>query len=70
MFVPGKPFQPSLMFVGKARTLRSSGAPEMCFTRVGSWKDEVNITYQSTNDRVKGHEIRNGVSVTDDHMEG
>ncbi len=30
MFVPGKPFQPSLMFVGKA------GEPEMCFTLVGS----------------------------------
>ena len=30
MFVPGKLFQPSLIFVGKA------GAPERCFTREGS----------------------------------
>jgi hypothetical protein len=28
MFVPGKPFQPSLMFVGEARSLPWSGAPE------------------------------------------
>ncbi len=28
MFVPGKPFQPSLMFVGKARSLPYCGAPE------------------------------------------
>jgi hypothetical protein len=28
MFVPGKPFQPSLMFVGTARGLPYSGAPE------------------------------------------
>ncbi len=70
MFVPGKPFQPSLMFVGKARSLRSSGAPEMCFTWVGCCYHKLNITYQSTNDRVKGHEIRDGVSVTDDHMKG
>jgi hypothetical protein len=26
--VPGKPLQPSLMFVGKARGLTYSGAPE------------------------------------------
>jgi hypothetical protein len=32
----GKPFQPSLMFVGKARSLPQSGAPERCFTPVGS----------------------------------
>jgi hypothetical protein len=30
LFVPGKPFQPSLMFVV------SAGTPEWCFTRVGS----------------------------------
>ncbi len=36
MFVPGKPFQPSLMFVGEARSLPWSGAPERSFTRVGS----------------------------------
>ncbi len=31
-----KLFQPSLMFVGKARGLPESGAPERCFTRVVS----------------------------------
>ncbi len=36
MFVPGKPFQPSLVFVGKARSLPKSGALERSFTRVGS----------------------------------
>jgi len=35
VFVLGKLFQPSLMFVGEARSLSISGAPEMCFTRVG-----------------------------------
>ncbi len=35
-FVPGKPFQPSLMFVDKSRSLPSSAAPERCFSRVGS----------------------------------
>ncbi len=34
--VPGKPFQPSLMFVGNARRPPQSGAPERCFTQVGS----------------------------------
>ena len=29
MFVSGKPFQPSLMFVDKARRLPLSGAPEI-----------------------------------------
>ncbi len=28
MFVPGKPFHPSLMFVGKASSLPESGVPE------------------------------------------
>jgi hypothetical protein len=28
VFVPGKPFQLSLMFVGKARSLPYRGAPE------------------------------------------
>jgi hypothetical protein len=32
----GKPFQPSLMFVGKARSQPKSGAPERYFTRAGS----------------------------------
>ncbi len=31
-----KPFQPSLMLVGKARSLLQSGAPEGCFTQVSS----------------------------------
>ncbi len=35
-FVSGKPFQPSLMFVGKAKSPTQSGAPERCFTQVGS----------------------------------
>ncbi len=34
-FVPDKPFQPSLMFVDKDRSLPKSGAPERCLTRVG-----------------------------------
>jgi len=34
VIVPGKPFQPSLMFVGKARSLTYSRAPERCFTQV------------------------------------
>ncbi len=37
MFVPGKPFQPSLMFVRQARGIPwSESAPERCFTQVGS----------------------------------
>ncbi len=32
-FVPDKPFQPSLMFVGKARILTKSEAPRYCLTR-------------------------------------
>jgi hypothetical protein len=32
VFVLGKPFQPSLMFVGEARSLPYSGAPERCLT--------------------------------------
>ncbi len=36
VFVPGKPFQPYLMFAGKARSLPQSGAPEKSFTWVGS----------------------------------
>jgi hypothetical protein len=32
VFVPGKPFQPSLMFVGKGRSLPQSGAPKSYFT--------------------------------------
>ncbi len=36
MFVPGKPLQPSLMFVGKARGLPWSGAPVRCLIWIGS----------------------------------
>jgi hypothetical protein len=36
VFVLDKPFHPSLMFVGEARSLPKSGAPERFFTRVGS----------------------------------
>ncbi len=36
VFFPGQTLQPSLMFVGKARSLRYSGPPEWCFTLVGS----------------------------------
>jgi hypothetical protein len=35
VFVPPKPFQPSLMFVGKARSLLYSGAPVSGFAQVG-----------------------------------
>ena len=35
MFVSGKLFQPSIMFVGKAMGLPESGAPERCFIWVG-----------------------------------
>jgi hypothetical protein len=34
-FVHGKPFQPSLMFVGKSRSLPYTGATPRCFTWVG-----------------------------------
>ncbi len=36
VFLAGKPFQPGLMFVGKAQSLPIRGASERCFTRVGS----------------------------------
>ncbi len=36
MLVAGMSFQPSLMFVGKARSLPYIGRPERCFTWVGS----------------------------------
>ncbi len=36
VFVPGKPFQPSLTFVGKARSLTQSGTTERRFTGVCS----------------------------------
>jgi hypothetical protein len=36
MFVPSRPYQPSLMFVGKAKNLTQTGAPERYFTQVGA----------------------------------
>jgi hypothetical protein len=36
MFAPGKSLQLSLIFVGKARSLPKSVAPEMSFNRVSS----------------------------------
>ncbi len=36
MFVHGKHFQTSLLFVGKVRSLPYSGAPESLFNRAGS----------------------------------
>ncbi len=37
VFEPARLFQPSLMFLGKAKSfLHSSGAPKGCFTQVGS----------------------------------
>jgi hypothetical protein len=36
VFVPGKPFQPSLLFVSKARSLPQSGASERYFNGVGT----------------------------------
>jgi hypothetical protein len=36
VFVPVMPFQPSLMFVGKAMSLTKSRAPVKFFTQVGS----------------------------------
>ncbi len=36
VFAPGKPFQLSLLFWGKAMSLPLSGAPERCFPMVGS----------------------------------
>jgi hypothetical protein len=35
VFVPGWPFQPGLMFVGKTRSLPESGTLEDCLTRPG-----------------------------------
>ncbi len=32
MFDPGKPFQPSLMFAGKASSLPYIGAPELAYS--------------------------------------
>ncbi len=31
MFAPGKPLQPDLLFVGKAKSLPQSGIPRKCF---------------------------------------
>ncbi len=37
VFIPGKPFQPSLMYVGKARSLPKSSLFQVLHSRVGSW---------------------------------
>jgi hypothetical protein len=34
-FAPGKPFQPSVMFVGEGKSLSLSGAPESYFNPIG-----------------------------------
>ncbi len=34
-FVLGRPFQPSLVLVGKVRSPPKSGSPERCFAQVG-----------------------------------
>ncbi len=44
MSVPGKLFQPSLMCVGKARSLAKSGAPERLFTFSGSGLTHKHLT--------------------------
>jgi hypothetical protein len=36
-FVPGKPFQPSLMFAGRAEAYPSEALSQMLHSRVGSW---------------------------------
>jgi hypothetical protein len=36
VFVLGRSFQPNIIFVGKARSLPKSGAPERCVTWAGS----------------------------------
>jgi hypothetical protein len=36
MHVPSKPFQPSVIFVGEARSRPNSETPERCFKRVCS----------------------------------
>jgi hypothetical protein len=36
VFIWGRHLQPSIMFVGMARSLLKSGAPERCTTQVGS----------------------------------
>ncbi len=39
MFFPGKPFQPSVVFLGKARSLPQSGAPDAeIFPARYTWK--------------------------------
>ncbi len=44
MFVPGKHFQPILLFAVKARSLTKSKAAKRCFTQVGSG---LNSTYKT-----------------------
>jgi hypothetical protein len=49
VFVPGRPLQPSLMFVVKASSLPFSGAPERCFNWVGSCSTPKNWTKSERN---------------------
>ncbi len=51
VFVPGKLFQPGLMFQSKARGLPQSGASETCFTWVGSG---INCKHQTMLERLAG----------------
>jgi hypothetical protein len=44
VFVPGKPFQQSLMFLDKTRGLPQSVAPERCYTWVGSGLTRKHLT--------------------------
>ncbi len=37
VFVPGKPFQPSLMFAGKAVAYQSEAPFKVLHSRIGSW---------------------------------
>ncbi len=62
VFVPGRLFQPSLMFVAKVRNLLWGGASERCFTRVDSallanirldWKYQPGIKHSSLSQTYK-----------------
>ncbi len=44
VLVPGRHFQPSVMFVGKASSLPWSGASFGCLTRVGSGPKHIHKT--------------------------
>jgi hypothetical protein len=48
VFVPGRPFQPSLVFAGKAGAYPNE-APLKCKTRVGSWTSPQGVGLLGTN---------------------